>query len=55
MCAISELSTWVSPECESERHREFVLTLRDAFVNVTVERLKIIDKILTMSSQSRSK
>ena len=23
MCAINELSTWVSPECESERHREF--------------------------------
>jgi hypothetical protein len=33
----------------------FVLTLIDAFVNVTAQRLKIIDKILTMNSQSRSK
>jgi hypothetical protein len=33
----------------------FVLTLIDAFLNVTAQRLKIIDEILTMNSQSRSK
>jgi hypothetical protein len=30
-----------------------VLTLIDVFVNVTAQRFKIINKILTMNSQSR--